>query len=115
MIQAKREKRKMLRRQKAILKQCRLRFQNQRFMRYRLSLRENVQAFDTSSQDDPKKALDRAGLALDAKTFPQGMETVLSREIEGVDISGGQWQPLIRWRKRRCIGNSRPLHGTSPP
>ena len=61
-------------------------------MRYRLSLRENVQASDTSSQDDPKKALDRAGLALDAKTFPQGMETVLSREIDGVDISGGQWQ-----------------------
>lgn len=39
-------------------------------MRYRLSLRENVQAFDASSQDDPKKALNQAGLALDAKTFP---------------------------------------------
>lgn len=39
-------------------------------MHHWLSLRENVQASDASSQDDPKKALDQAGLALDAKTFP---------------------------------------------
>ena len=36
--------------------------------------------------------MEQAGLTLDADTFPQGMETVLSREFDGVDISGGQWQ-----------------------
>lgn len=29
---------------------------------------------------------------MDTRVFPDGFETMLSREFEGVDLSGGQWQ-----------------------
>ena len=37
------------------------------------------------------QALDMADLALD-RSFPDGTDTLLSREFGGVDLSGGQWQ-----------------------
>lgn len=64
----------------------------QRFMRYALTLKENVQMGDTSSNNEITTALSQAGLELDEKTFPQGQDTMLSREFDGVEISGGQWQ-----------------------
>lgn len=49
---------------------------------------------DTASNSDAdfKAALTKAELDLDPGTFPVGAETMLSREFDGVDLSGGQWQ-----------------------
>ena len=45
-----------------------------------------------------KKELDEAvlksGLIMDNKKFNKGYDTMLSREFDGVDLSGGQWQRI---------------------
>ncbi|MCT2585752.1 ATP-binding cassette domain-containing protein [Actinophytocola gossypii] len=59
----------------------------QDFVRYQLSVRDNITISDAGA--DPAAAADaarRAGVPLD-------LDTVLGRDLdEGVDISGGQWQ-----------------------
>ena len=66
----------------------------QDFVRYQLSLRDNITISDGAG--DPATAEDaarRAGLLRTLRDLPDGMETVLGRDLdEGVDISGGQWQ-----------------------
>jgi ATP-binding cassette subfamily B protein len=67
----------------------------QDFARYPLSLRENV-AFGRVSAEADVEQLARA--ARDARLeplleqLPDGWDTVLSRELGGTDLSGGQWQ-----------------------
>jgi ATP-binding cassette subfamily B protein len=70
----------------------------QDFVRYELSVRENVGfgAVELLGDDARiRSALDRAG-ALDlVEALPRGLETTLSREYEGgADLSGGQWQRI---------------------
>lgn len=38
------------------------------------------------------EALERAGVELPGENFPEGLDTMLSREFGGVELSGGQWQ-----------------------
>ena len=64
----------------------------QKYMKYALTLSENVRISDTSRQEDVSRALHQAGLETDSASFPQGESTMLSREFDGVDLSGGQWQ-----------------------
>lgn len=66
----------------------------QKYQRYKLTLQENVQISDLQAQDENHldAAVAKADLELDQETFPQGYETMLSREFDGVDLSGGQWQ-----------------------
>jgi ATP-binding cassette subfamily B protein len=66
----------------------------QKYQRYQMTLKENVMISDTASNSDAdfKAALTKAELDLDPGTFPVGAETMLSREFDGVDLSGGQWQ-----------------------
>lgn len=60
----------------------------QDFVRYQMSVRDNV---TISGPGDPARAVAAAGL--DRVSFPDGLDTVLGRDLdEGVDISGGQWQ-----------------------
>ena len=66
----------------------------QKFGRYRLTAAENI---TISADGGDEKALavaaERGDVALDdTRTFPDGAETMLSREFDGVDLSGGQWQ-----------------------
>lgn len=70
----------------------------QRYQRYRLSLAENVaisrgglSAFPVEEVDT---ALAQAEISTADRSFPSGMETLLSREFGGVDLSGGQWQRI---------------------
>ena len=44
-----------------------------------------------SSQIDPVEYENHIGHG-DRETFPSGLDTMLSREFDGVDLSGGQWQ-----------------------
>lgn len=64
----------------------------QKYQRYQLTLRENVDLSDPEQHADAGKAVQAAGLALEDGSFPEGIETMLSREFDGVDLSGGQWQ-----------------------
>ena len=66
----------------------------QKFGRYKITAAENI---TLSTGEFHKSAILRcasdADVQLDdGQTFPQGMDTMLSREFGGVDLSGGQWQ-----------------------
>lgn len=62
----------------------------QDFVRYQMSVRDNI---TISAPGDPTQAVTAAGLQPLVKRLPDGLDTVLGRDLdEGVDISGGQWQ-----------------------
>lgn len=67
----------------------------QKYQRYQMTLRENI---GISSVDDAvtDERLDmvcaQAGIVKRDGSFPNGYDTMLSREFDGVDLSGGQWQ-----------------------
>ncbi|PRX45627.1 ATP-binding cassette subfamily B protein [Prauserella shujinwangii] len=68
----------------------------QDFVRYQLSLRDNIVISDGGGDADPGRvadAADRAGVLPAARRLPDGLDTMLGRDLdEGVDLSGGQWQ-----------------------
>lgn len=66
-------------------------FQN--YMTYALTLSENTRISDFGSKAGVESVLESADINInDAETFPNGLDTVLSREFGGIDLSGGQWQ-----------------------
>ena len=67
-------------------------FQN--FQKYQMSLSDNISISDTSNDLDENKineVMDKSDIALD-ETYTDGINTILSREFDGIDLSGGQWQ-----------------------
>ncbi|MGH3520979.1 MAG: ABC transporter ATP-binding protein [Haloechinothrix sp.] len=68
----------------------------QDFVRYQMSLRDNIVISDGDrpvSEDAVIEASRRAGVLDTARELPEGVDTMLGRDLdEGVDISGGQWQ-----------------------
>ncbi len=64
----------------------------QRYMRYRMTLLENVRVSAPDSEAEIEGSLARADLSPADESFPDRENTMLSREFEGVDLSGGQWQ-----------------------
>ena len=62
----------------------------QRVQRYQMTLAENVGI--SGEGGDVADALRQADVALDTSVFPEGLDTMLSRAFDGVDLSGGQWQ-----------------------
>ena len=68
-------------------------FQN--FQRYMMTAGENIKISDSSLNNNKylAESAAQADLPLDnIDVLPQGLETMLSREFEGVELSGGQWQ-----------------------
>ena len=61
----------------------------QKFNRYKLTLEENIRISDTDSAESWEEALRRVDQELHID--PQA---VLSRDFDGVDLSGGQWQKI---------------------
>lgn len=63
----------------------------QDFVRYQMTLRENITiSAPSGSVSDAARS---AGLTGTVAALPDGMETMLGRDLdEGVDLSGGQWQ-----------------------
>ena len=62
-------------------------------VRYPLTLRDNVTL--GSGDDDPQLVLDaakRAGLDQIVEELDLGWDTIMNRQLGGVDLSGGQWQ-----------------------
>lgn len=69
----------------------------QRFQKYKMKFSDNVLLSDSSDQPDAKrmeKALEKADMELNERSFPEGLDTMLAREFGGTDLSGGQWQRL---------------------
>jgi len=76
-------------------------FQN--FIKYTaMTLSDNVRISSPDKEYTPENissALSDCSLnANDEKTFPQGLETMLGREFNGSELSGGQWQRLATAR-----------------
>ena len=68
-------------------------FQN--YMTYALSLSENVRISDFGSSKDPREVLVASGIEYsNLSTFTNGLDTMLSREFDGTDLSKGQWQRI---------------------
>ncbi|MBA9087110.1 ATP-binding cassette subfamily B protein [Fontibacillus solani] len=69
----------------------------QKFQRYQMTLRENVDISDVDAMagDADLDAISvQSGLDKDDRSFSNGYDTMLSREFDGVDLSGGQWQRI---------------------
>ncbi len=64
----------------------------QKFGRYPLTLSDNIRISDFGSEDDPASVAGRSGVDIDSPACPEGLETMLSRDFGGVELSGGQWQ-----------------------
>lgn len=66
----------------------------QKFQRYQLTLKENIELSDIHLSRDITALMEQAGVEHESKTYPNGVETILSREFDGIDLSGGQWQRI---------------------
>lgn len=64
----------------------------QRYQRYQMTLEENVRISAWEQRDELAPILAMAGCDPEDPAFPEGYDTMLSREFDGVDLSGGQWQ-----------------------
>lgn len=67
----------------------------QKYQRYQMTLEENITVSETEKKYDEAvldSVCEMAGSDKSDSVFPQGYRTMLSREFDGVDISGGQWQ-----------------------
>lgn len=67
----------------------------QKYQRYQMTLEENI-IISEPEKPYEETVLDAvcemAGSDQSDSVFPQGYRTMLSREFDGVDLSGGQWQ-----------------------
>lgn len=64
----------------------------QRFQRYQMTLRENVRISDVNNDAEIDTAVEQANVDINGPSFPESDSTMLSREFDGVDLSGGEWQ-----------------------
>lgn len=67
----------------------------QKYQRYQMTLSDNLRMADWAGPDDDAtldKVCAQAGVETGCEAYPQGYDTLLSREFGGVDLSGGQWQ-----------------------
>lgn len=69
----------------------------QDYQKYQMKLRDNIciSQMGRQAEDETLKALAvSAGVKLDEDLFPEMLDTMLSREFGGIDLSGGQWQRI---------------------
>lgn len=67
----------------------------QKYQKYQMTLADNVGISDMESDNEPDKinnSISEADINIDERSFPDGKDTMLSKEFDGVDLSGGQWQ-----------------------
>ncbi|GAU75932.1 ABC transporter ATP-binding protein [Fusibacter sp. 3D3] len=74
-------------------------FQN--YQRYKMRVSDNISISHTQEALNPAKleaAIQKADLTMAHRSFTKGIDTMLSREFEGVELSGGQWQRIALGR-----------------
>lgn len=81
----------------------------QKYQRYAMTLADNIKIADFNkpgSTDEIVKVLQESHIDIaSTETFPDGLHTMLSREFDGVDLSGGQWQRVAIARGFYRAGN----------
>ena len=93
----------------------------QKFGHYQMTLSDNISISD-SKREPAEAELDgvssMAGLSKEDECFTDGYNTMLSREFDGVDISGGQWQRVAiaraYYRKHKLIIMDEPTAAIDP-
>lgn len=69
----------------------------QDFCRYSLSVGENIALGDISAMDDLERlkyASEKSEIAAKVEKLPEGYETLLGKQFNGTELSGGEWQKL---------------------
>lgn len=69
----------------------------QKYQRYQMTLKENISISDSKKnpkENELEKICKVAGVDYDSENYPEKWDTMLSREFDGVDLSGGQWQRI---------------------
>ncbi|MEJ6952297.1 ABC transporter ATP-binding protein [Natronospora cellulosivora (SeqCode)] len=64
----------------------------QKFQHYKMTLKNNIRISDMYSTGDMQQIIKEAGVNLNTQNLDNGIDTMLSREFNGSDLSGGQWQ-----------------------
>ncbi|NTV78123.1 MAG: ABC transporter ATP-binding protein, partial [Clostridiales bacterium] len=67
----------------------------QQFQKYKLTLLENISISKPDTpvlEEEVRSAAQKADVYSESDSYPQGYDTILSNEFDGVDLSGGQWQ-----------------------
>ncbi|WP_035796058.1 ABC transporter ATP-binding protein [Clostridium akagii] len=66
----------------------------QKFQKYKLTLAENIAISEKKDYDKDvlNNAVLKSDLNINKEKFKDGYNTILSREFDGIDLSGGQWQ-----------------------
>lgn len=65
----------------------------QKFQKYKMTLRENI-AFDSEHIKDYEVLNCLGESDMEVSDFHEGLDTMLSREFGGTELSGGQWQRI---------------------
>lgn len=66
----------------------------QRYQRYQMTLDENIRISASEQKKELDPVLAMAGCDPGNSAYPNGVHTMLSREFDGVDLSGGEWQRI---------------------
>ena len=66
----------------------------QKYQRYQMTLDENIKISDCGVARNIDVVAEQAGVDINGRSFPNGGNTMLSREFDGVDLSGGEWQRI---------------------
>ena len=93
----------------------------QKYQRYQMTLVDNIRISQIELSASEKKLnliCRTAGVSKDSDAYPNGYDTMLSREFDGVDISGGQWQRVAIargfFRKHQMIILDEPTAAIDP-
>lgn len=101
---------------------------SQNFIKFLLNVRNNVNIsnkFDGEEQADSEcdqqvmNLLSRVDISMEQKELQQhGLDTMLGREFDGIDLSGGQWQRIAiargMFRAHQCIVLDEPTAAIDP-
>lgn len=94
-------------------------FQN--FAKYKLTVEENIRISDserTVDSDYLDTIMEQADIDVDDNKFYDGVNTMLSRDFDGIDLSGGQWQRIAiargLYRNRDVIVLDEPTAAIDP-
>lgn len=67
----------------------------QKYQKYQMTLQDNIYISNSKTKlviNDIETSLNKSGLNKSDPSFNYGLDTMLSREFDGVELSGGQWQ-----------------------
>lgn len=95
----------------------------QKFKCYNMTLGDNIIISDSDVSDSERlnrinKAIEESEIDMSPNVFSNGIDTMISREFDGVELSGGQWQRIAiargLYRKNHVIILDEPTAAIDP-